>query len=389
MRLRKSRRRAAIFTTAIATGAMLATGAGTAHAQDVFKVGAALGLTGYAAVGDRNWRDGLQLAADTLNAKGGILDHKVEVIVEDNRSQPQDAVVAYRKMLSSDQVNVFDSGCVSAGNMAAASFVSRAQVPMMLCSILPQRPEEQAWAFSFLPPPSFEMEARYAYLRDHTKIRKVGLLTDPTPYSQLMKGFATKLAAQYGLEIVADETYKQDDSDVNVQLGRMNAAGAGAVVKLGQGGSTVTVAKNIRQLGLDSMLLLASTDDSGIFKSASEVLGNRFFFIGSAVQFGDNAPATVADKTAIDAFLKPWVAKYGDRDTGQASRAFDSLMIVAKAATAAKSVAGPAIKTAVEQGGEYAGAGAIYDFSATQHVGITKNPYFVGQFTNGHAVISQ
>ena len=134
--------------------------------------------------------------------------------------------------------------------MAAASFVARAQVPMMLCSILPQRPEEQAWAFSFLPPPTFEVEARYGHLRDHTKVRRIGLLTDPTPYSQLMKGFATRLAGQYGLEIVTDESYKPDDADVNVQLGRMKAAGAGAVVKIGQGGSTVTVAKNIRQLGL-------------------------------------------------------------------------------------------------------------------------------------------
>ncbi len=385
-------------TTLLATAIALAATAQAARAEDSFKIGSALGLTGYAATGDRNWRDGLQLAADALNAKGGILGRKVEIIVEDNRSQPQDAVVAYRKMLSSDQVNAFDSGCVSAGNMAAASFVARAQVPMLLCSILPQKPEEQAWAFSFLPPPTFEIDARYGYLRDRTQIRKVGLLIDPTPYSQLMKGFATRLAPQYGLEIVAEETYKPDDSDVNVQLGRMNAAGAGAVVKLGQGGSTVTVAKNIRQLGLDKMVLMASTDDGGIFKSASEVLGDRFYFIGSAVQFGDAGPsekAANADKSngaakaAIDAFLTPWVAKYGDRDTGQASRAYDSVMLLAKAATAANSVAGPAIKDAIERVGAYNGAGAVYDFSDKQHVGITKNPYFVGQFVNGRPTVSK
>ena len=359
--------------------------AGSARAEDTFKVGSALGLTGYAAVTDRNWRDGLMLAADQINAKGGILGRKVEVIVEDNRSQPQDAVVAYRKMLSSDQVQVFDSGCVSAGNMAAASFVARAQVPMMLCSILPQKPDEQAWAFSFLPPPAFEMETRYAYLRDHTQVRKIGLLTDPTPYSQLMHGFATKLAPQFGLEVVADESYKAEDPDVNVQLGRMNGAGAGAVIKLGQGGSTVTVAKNIRQLGLDQMLLMASTDDNGIFKSASEALPDRFLFIDSAVQFGEEHLPAGTDKAAIDPFLKPWTGKYGDRDTGQGSRGYDSLMIVAKAAAAAKTISGPALRDAIQAMGEYQGAGATYNFSATQHVGITKNPYFIGRFVNNQA----
>lgn len=369
----------------LALAALAALGTGGARAEDAFKVGSALGLTGYAAVGDHNWRDGLLLAADQLNARGGILGRKVEVIVEDNRSQPQDAVVAYRKMLSSDQVQVFDSGCVSAGNMAGASFVARAEVPMLLCSILPQRPAEQAWAFSFLPPPAFEVETRYAYLRDHTAVRRIGLLTDPTPYSQLTHALALKLAAQYGLTVAADESYKQDDADVDVQLGRMKAAGAGAVVKLGQGGSTVTAAKNIRQLGLDAMLLLASTDDAGIFREASEALPGRFLFIASAVQFGEaNLPAGV-DKAAIDPFLKPWVAKYGDRDAGQASRAYDSLMIAARAATAAKATAGTALRDAIQGVGTYQGAGATYDFTAAQHVGITSNPYYIGRFVDGAA----
>ncbi len=114
-----------------------------ATAQEAFKIGSSVGLTGYAAVNDRAWRDSLLLAAEALNAKGGLLGKKVEVIVEDNRSEPQEAVVGYRKMLSNDEVNIFDSGCVSAGNAAAAGSVVRARVPMMLCSILPNRPEEQ------------------------------------------------------------------------------------------------------------------------------------------------------------------------------------------------------------------------------------------------------
>ena len=61
------------------------------------------------------------------------------MIVEDNRSEPQEAVTVYRKMISSDAVNIFISGCVSAGNFAAAPLVVRAEVPMMLCSILPQQ----------------------------------------------------------------------------------------------------------------------------------------------------------------------------------------------------------------------------------------------------------
>ena len=128
-----------------------------ASAADVIKIGSSLGLTGYGSLTDGHWRDGLELAIAAVNAKGGVLGQKLELVYEDNKSTPQEAVVVYRKMMLEDKVVAFDSGCISAGNFAAASFVIKAKLPMFLCSILPRLPDEQKWAFSFLPPPKFEV----------------------------------------------------------------------------------------------------------------------------------------------------------------------------------------------------------------------------------------
>ncbi|WP_117190245.1 ABC transporter substrate-binding protein [Rhizobium terrae] len=358
------------------------------RAEDVFKIGSSVGLTGYAAVIDRAWRDGLAVAADALNERGGLLGKKIEVVVEDNHSQPQDAVVGYRKMISSDKVNLFDSGCVSAGNFAAASFVVQASLPMYLCSILPQREQEQVWAFSFLAPPKFEIESRYRYLKEKTSVRKIGILYDPTPYALMMKGLGEQLAKDFGLEVVAQDTYKPDDADMTVQLGRINAAGGGAVVKIGQGGSTVTAAKNIKQLGLDKMLLLSSNDDGSIFKQAGEVLGDRFLFVAPPVQLPKQLkPGPTKD--AVDAFLKYWAPKYPDRDPTNGARAWDSMMVLAKAAEIAKSTEGKAIRDATEKVPAYQGAYAVFNFSAKQHVGITENPFLIGKFANGELVSAE
>jgi ABC-type branched-subunit amino acid transport system substrate-binding protein len=289
-------------------------------------------------------------------------------------------------MIANDAVQIFDSGCVSAGNFAAAASVVRAQLPMMLCSILPQRPEEQKWAFSFLAPPRFEIEARYRYLKDKTQIRKIGILHDPTPYALMMKDLGSKLAKDFGLEVVAVETYKQDDADDSVQLGRINAAGGEAVIKMGQGGSTVTVAKNIKQLGFDKMLLLASTDDAAIFRQAGEVLGERFLFVAPPVQIPNSAPAGPM-RDAIDAFLKQWQPKYQDRDPAAGARAWDSMMVTAKAVEIAKSADGAALRDAVEKVPDYQGAFAAFHFSSEQHVGITENPYSVAAVKDGKLVV--
>jgi branched-chain amino acid transport system substrate-binding protein len=353
-----------------------------AQAQDVYKIGASVGLTGYAAANDRFWRDGLNVAAEVLNAKGGILGKKIEIITEDNRSEPQEAVVGYRKMISSDNVQMFASGCVSAGNFAAAASVVRAKIPMVLCSILPRQPEEQKWAFSTLAPPKFEVEVRYQYLKDKTQIRKIGLLHDPTPYAILTKNIATEIAKDFGLEVVATETYKPDDADLSVQIGRINAAGAGAIVKMGQGGSTVTAAKNIRSLALDKLILLASIDNVTVFRGAAESLGDRFLFAAPPVQLPE-ALTDPAQKEAVNAFLKAWTAKHGDADPYAGARAYDAMMVIDKGVTAAKTTNGAAVRDAIEKLAPFQGAAASYSFSAEAHMGIVKNPFFIGVVQQG------
>ena len=139
----------------------------------------------------------------------------------------------------------------------------------------------------------------------------------------LQKNVAEKNAASYGLEIVGIEQYKQDDADLSVQISKMNAAGARAILKIGLGGTTLTAAKNIKQLGLD-MLMLTSVEDLAVFRPVAEVLGDKFFFVASPSQVYDALPDSPM-KAEITKFLVPWKAKYGDRDPNWAARGWDGV----------------------------------------------------------------
>lgn len=351
------------------------------QAQQTYKIGVSAGLTGYAAAVDRAWRDGLEVAVDYVNAKGGVMGRKLQVVVEDNKSEPQEAVTVYRKMISSDKVDIFISGCVSAGNFAAAQFVVRAQIPMVLCSILPPQPDQVKWAYSFLAPPRFEIESRYAWLKANTQIRKVGVLHDPSPYANLQKDIAVKAAAAFGIEPVVVEQYKQDDADFSPQISKMNAAGAKAIIKIGLGGSTITAARNIKQLGLD-MLLLGSVDDLAVFKPAGETLGKQFMFVAAPAQVYDTLPDS-ALKQEIARFLPVWRAKQGDRDPFWGGKAWDALMVTIAAIEKSKSFEGAKVRDAIETLSGFQGTGGVYNFSPTVHQGITDNPFFMGTVVNG------
>jgi branched-chain amino acid transport system substrate-binding protein len=373
-----------LLTASVAISTLLL--AMPALAQD-YKIGISAGLTGYAATVDRAWRDGVEVAVTALNAKGGVMGRKLVVVTEDNRSEPQEAVTVYRKMISSDNVNVFISGCVSAGNFAAAPIVVRAQIPMVLCSILPPQPEQVKWAFSTLPPAGFEVEKRLEYLKEKTQIKKIGVLHDPTPYAGLQKAAAEKLAPSYGLELVGIEQYKQDDADLSVQISKMHAAGARAILKIGLGGTTLTAAKNIKQLGLD-MLLLTSVEDLAVFRPVAEVLGDKFFFVGSPSQVYDALPDG-ALKSAIAKFLEPWRAKYGDRDPNWAARGWDGVLLTANAIEKGKSFDGPQVRDQLETITGFQGTTGVYNMSPTVHQGITVNPLLLATIVNGKVKVVQ
>ena len=359
--------------------------ASSAGAQETYKIGISAGLTGYAATVDRGWRDGVEVAAATLNAKGGIMGRKIEVITEDNKSEPQEAVTVYRKMISSDKVNIFLSGCVSAGNFAGAPLTVRAQIPMVLCSILPQNPDHVKWAFSTLPPAGFEVATRFDYLKSKTQVRKLGVLHDPSPYAVLQKNIAEKTASNYGLELVGIEQYKQDDADLSVQISKMNAAGAGAVLKIGLGGTTLTAAKNIKQLGLD-MLMLTSIEDLAVFRPVAEVLGDKFFFVASPSQVYDALPDS-AMKAEITRFLGPWKAKYQDRDPNWGARGWDGVMLTAIAIEAGKSFEGAKVRDQLESISGFQGTTGVYNMSPTVHQGITVNPFLLASIIGGRVVV--
>jgi branched-chain amino acid transport system substrate-binding protein len=377
---------------ALVIAAMLAASpAPYASAAEAIKVGSSLGLTGYGSLSDSHWRDGLELAIAAVNAKGGVLGKKLELVYEDNKSTPQEAVVIYRKMMSEDKVVAFDSGCISAGNFAAASFVTKAKLPMFLCSILPRLPDEQKWAFSFLPPPKFEVDSRYEYLKNKTGIRKIGILGDPSPYGMLMRNIAVEDAKNYGLEVAANESYQQEDADFSVQIGRINAVGAGAIIMIGQGNAVITVANNIKHLGLNKMLLLGSINESDLLIEAGKVLGEQYLFPSPMIQVAVDDLGMITDpkaRAAAEAFITPLKTKYGDKlDSSQASRAWDSILMMVQAMEAAKTIEGTAVRDAFEKIGPYVGAGAPYDFSTAQHVGITKNPYLIAYVKNGKLAI--
>ena len=102
-----------------------------AAAQDTLKLGLVAAMSGQSAKSGEAIVRGLSIAIDEINAKGGVLGKKVELLVRDDESNPAKGVVAARELVQREKVAALFGGLDTPVSIAIVPFANQAKVPFM------------------------------------------------------------------------------------------------------------------------------------------------------------------------------------------------------------------------------------------------------------------
>jgi branched-chain amino acid transport system substrate-binding protein len=125
-------------TVLVATAATLATPllrARRAHAADTIKIGDVNSYTGYPFF-TRPYRNGMDLALEEINAAGGALGRKLEIIAYDDAGKPAEAVTRAQQLVSQDNVALLTGTFLSNIGLAVSDFAARNKVPFLVAESL-------------------------------------------------------------------------------------------------------------------------------------------------------------------------------------------------------------------------------------------------------------
>ena len=125
-----ARGRLATWAGAALAGALLL--AGQVHAEDTIKIGVTQPLTGAFAASGNYVTQGAKIAADEINANGGVLGKKIELVIEDNKSNPTEAVATAEKLIQKDKVPVMMGAWSSTLTLAVMPKLMEYSVPMVV-----------------------------------------------------------------------------------------------------------------------------------------------------------------------------------------------------------------------------------------------------------------
>ena len=223
-----------------------------AAAQTTIPIGEYACLTGKEASLGSSSHQGTVMAVDHINAAGGVLGRKLELITEDTESKPGESGTCVRKLIARDHVVAVLGEVASSRSLEGAPICQAAKIPMISPgSTNPKVTEIGDYIFRvcFIDPFQGPVMAKFALTRLHAK--RVAIFSSSTSaYSVGLAKFFKQAFIAGGGEVVAEPKYAEGDKDFNAQLTAIRAAGVDAIFSPGYYNEGALIVKQARQLGI-------------------------------------------------------------------------------------------------------------------------------------------
>lgn len=311
-----------LTTLALAGLSLLSACGGGADLPAEIVVGQFGSLTGPEATFGISTKNGIELATEEQNNKGGVAGIKIKMVVEDDQGKPEEVSTVINKILSRDRPVALLGEVASTLSLTAAPLAQSNGVPMISPSSTNPKVTEQGdfiFRVCFIDPFQGEAMAKFAY---NTKgLRKVAVFKDvKSDYSIGLGKFFMDTFTSLGGQIVAEEAYSKDDTDYKAQLTKIIATGPEAIFVPGYYTNVGLIANQARQLGFTGPLLGGDGwDSTELVKVGGDAIVGGFF---------TNHYSTDDPNPVVQDFIKKYEAKYKEKPDGLAALGYDSAKVL-------------------------------------------------------------
>lgn len=384
MSTHRTRRTVLTVAVAAALGGTLA--ALPAFAADPIKIGLVTALSGQSARAGEAITRGLTIAIEELNAAGGVLGRKFELLRRDDEATPAKGVIAARELLFKEKVAVLFGGLDTPVSLAIVPIMNEAKVPFMgpwaAGTPITKNGANPNYVFRVSAVDEIVDSAMLKYAQKNFATKKPGLILINNPWGESNeKGLRAAMDAK-GVTPAGIEKFEGNDIDVVPQLTRLKSGGADTLFLVGNVGPSAQVVKSLDRMGWKVPIVSHWGPAGGRFTELAGPNAKDVHFVQTYSFFGDQSP--VGAKV-----MKMLMAKYSDiKGPGDVTpavgvaNAYDAMHLVALAIKAAGSIDGAKLRDGFYKIGTYDGLIKKYSkpFSPTVHDAVTEDDYVWTQF---------
>lgn len=322
---------------------------GCTKKEDVILVGEFGSLTGDNATFGISTNNGIKMAFDEINEKGGVKGKKIKLITEDDQGKNEEAAAAVTRLITQNKVVAILGEVASGRSKAAAPIAQQNKVPMISpSSTNPDVTKIGDYIFRvcFIDPFQGYVMAKFAV--DNLKAKKAAIMrSNGNEYSV---GLADVFAAEFkkmGGEVVSDVSYQDKDVDFKAQLTQLRGKNPDVIFVPGYYTEVGLIAQQAKQLGIKAPLLGGDGWDSPkLHEIGKEAINGHYF---------SNHYTTESTDPVVLEFIKKYQERYKHVPDGLAALGYDAAKILAAAMERGKDLNPPTIREELAKIKDYGG----------------------------------
>ena len=369
-----------LISTALASFSLLCLSTAALAAAPI-KIGALFAVTGPASFLGEPERNTAQMVVDKINKAGGIKGRRLELITYDTGGDATKAVQLANKLIKNDHVVAIIGPSTTGDTMAVIPVVEKAGIPLIACAAGSKITDPiKKWVFKTAQNDSLAVARIYEQLKKEKK-NKVALLTVSDGFGSSGREQLKAQAAQFGMEIVSDDTYGPKDTDMTAQLTKIRGSQAQAVICWGTNPGPAVVARNAKQLGLTLPLYMSHGVSSKKFIDLAGDAAEGIRLPSGKVLVADLLPKSEKQKGSLLAYIKDYENHFKAEGDHFGGHAWDAVMLL-KGAIERGGDTPAGIRNQLEATRGFAGIGGVFNYSAKDHAGLSKDAFVLVEVRN-------
>ena len=343
------------------------------------KLGALFAVSGPASFLGLPEKQTLEMMVEEINESGGINGEKIKLIIYDTKSEDNEARRKFLRLAQKDKVAAVIGPTRTGATLAIKDLSEKEEVPVISCASSERIVNPLAkYMFKVAPSDTYAVEKIYEYLKSNKK-NKVAIITAQSGYGATGRDALLSIASNYGIEIVADEKFRDTDKDMTAQLTKIAEKNPDAVICWGVGPAPAIVAKNFKQLNLKGMLIMSHGVASKKFIELAEDAANGIILPAGRLLVADKLPEGDKYKKVVTEYKRKFEDRYNSPVSTFGGHAYDALMVF-KLAYEKNS---KDLVSAIESVKNYIGTYGEFNFSKDNHDGLTKDAFVMVKIENG------
>ncbi|MGE4266716.1 MAG: ABC transporter substrate-binding protein [Deferribacterales bacterium] len=355
-----------------------------AHAE--IRLGGLFSVTGPTSFLGMPEKQTLEMLVDEVNKHGGINGEKIRLFIYDTQGDENITINSFKRLATVDKVVAVLGPSRTGSALAIKNLAARYKLPLISCAAsLDIVTPVNKYVYKTPQSDTQVAEKLLEYLATKKK-KNIALITEQSGYGSTGRDAVLDIAKKYGMNIVADEKFRDKDKDMTSQLSNIKGKKYDAVICWAAGAAPAIIARNAQQLGMGDLYMTQGVASMKFIELAGDA-ANGIKLTAGRIVVADQLPDSDKFKKTLVKYKNDFEGNFKSPVSAFGGHAYDAFMLFrtayAKAGTGGDKLAGE-----LEKIKKMIGIAGEFNMSSGDHTGLSKDSFVIVEIKNKDFVLA-